>query len=395
MKKQDSTLFWPLMKDTISSSDKLKLIHFILSSSRFTNGPKVVEFETNWSDWLGVKHSLFVSSGSTANFLLIAAIKDLYNLQNGDKVLLPACTWVTSIAPIIQLGLTPIFCDISLSNYCIAEEDLELIKEKHPDIKLVFTTHLLGFHSNVDNIQKTFPDAIVAEDCCESHGVLNQDNRRTSRSSQGMTFSFYYGHHMTTIEGGMVSTNNSELYELMRMKRSHGFAREASAEKFSFYKKKYASILPSFLFVTDGYNFRNTELSAVLGIAQLTRLDSFIRKRNINYKTYLNMINKFPDKFHTPENYPGISSFSLPFMCKNSETVEVLKKQFDLHKIEYRPIVGGNLLNQPFLEDYSFSYDKQAFNVDLLQKFGIYIGNSQYIGAKEFNVLDKILSSLM
>jgi len=387
-------IFWALMKDTISFSDKLKLIHFILTSNRFTNGPKVVEFEKKWSAWLGVKHSLFVSSGSTANFLLIAAIKELYNLQNGDKVLLPACTWVTSVAPIIQLGLTPIFCDISLSNYCIDEKDLESIKEKHPDIKLVFTTHLLGFHSNIDQIQKIFPDAIVAEDCCESHGVLNQDNQRTSKSSQAMTFSFYYGHHMTTIEGGMISTNNSELYELMRMKRSHGFAREASKEKFNYYKDKYDSILPSFLFVTDGYNFRNTELSAVLGISQLKRLDSFIQKRKINYKKYLNLISKYPDKFYIPEDYPGISSFSLPFICKNLETFEVLKKQFDLHKIEYRPIVGGNLLNQPFLKDYSFGYEKTNYNVDLLQEFGLYVGNSQYVGDKEFEVLEKILLGL-
>ena len=387
-------IFWALMKDTISFSDKLKLIHFILTSNRFTNGPKVVEFEKKWSAWLGVKHSLFVSSGSTANFLLIAAIKELYNLQNGDKVLLPACTWVTSVAPIIQLGLTPIFCDISLSNYCIDEKDLESIKEKHPDINLVFTTHLLGFHSNIDQIQKIFPDAIVAEDCCESHGVLNQDNQRTSKSSQAMTFSFYYGHHMTTIEGGMISTNNSELYELMRMKRSHGFAREASKEKFNYYKDKYDSILPSFLFVTDGYNFRNTELSAVLGISQLKRLDSFIQKRKTNYKKYLNLISKYPDKFHIPEDYPGISSFSLPFICKNLETFEILKKQFDLHKIEYRPIVGGNLLNQPFLKDYSFGYEKTNYNVDLLQEFGLYVGNSQYVGDKEFEVLEKILIGL-
>jgi CDP-6-deoxy-D-xylo-4-hexulose-3-dehydrase len=387
-------IFWALMKDTISFSDKLKLIHFILTSNRFTNGPKVVEFEKKWSAWLGVKHSLFVSSGSTANFLLIAAIKELYNLKNGDKVLLPACTWVTSVAPIIQLGLTPIFCDISLSNYCIDEKDLESIKEKHPDIKLVFTTHLLGFHSNIDQIQKIFPDAIVAEDCCESHGVLNQDNQRTSKSSQAMTFSFYYGHHMTTIEGGMISTNNSELYELMRMKRSHGFAREASKEKFNYYKDKYDSILPSFLFVTDGYNFRNTELSAVLGISQLKRLDSFIQKRKINYKKYLSLISKYPDKFHIPEDYLGISSFSLPFICKNLETFEVLKKQFDLHKIEYRPIVGGNLLNQPFLKDYSFGYEKTNYNVDLLQEFGLYVGNSQYVGDKEFEVLEKILIGL-
>lgn len=384
-------IFWALMKDTISLSDKLKLVHFILTSSKFTNGPKVVEFENQWSNWLGTKHSLFVSSGSTANFLLISAIKELYNLQSGDKVLVPACTWVTSVAPIIQLGLTPIFCDISLSNYCMNEDDLLIIKEKHPDIKLIFTTHLLGFHSNVNKIKNIFPNAIIAEDCCESHGVLNSDNTKTSSSSQAMTFSFYYGHHMTTIEGGMISTNNSELYELMRMKRSHGFAREASKDKFEYYKNKYDQILPSFLFVTDGYNFRNTELSAVLGISQLKRLDSFIQKRNINYKKYLEIISKFPDKFYIPEDYPGISSFSFPFICKDVETFQILKKQFDYYKIEYRPIVGGNLLNQPFLSNYSFDYHKDNYNVDILQEFGLYVGNNQYVGDKEFKVLEKIL----
>lgn len=384
-------IFWALMKDTISLSDKLKLVHFIMTSSKFTNGPKVVEFENQWSNWLGTKHSLFVSSGSTANFLLISAIKELYNLQSGDKVLVPACTWVTSVAPIIQLGLTPIFCDISLSNYCMNEDDLLIIKEKHPDIKLIFTTHLLGFHSNVNKIKNIFPNAIIAEDCCESHGVLNSDNTKTSSSSQAMTFSFYYGHHMTTIEGGMISTNNSELYELMRMKRSHGFAREASKDKFEYYKNKYDQILPSFLFVTDGYNFRNTELSAVLGISQLKRLDSFIQKRNINYKKYLEIISKFPDKFYIPEDYPGISSFSFPFICKDVETFQILKKQFDYYKIEYRPIVGGNLLNQPFLSNYSFDYHKDNYNVDILQEFGLYVGNNQYVGDKEFKVLEKIL----
>jgi CDP-6-deoxy-D-xylo-4-hexulose-3-dehydrase len=387
-------IFWALMKDTISFSDKLKLIHFILSSSRFTNGPKVIEFEKQWSEWLGVKHSLFVSSGSTANFLLIAAIKELYNLKAGDKVLLPSCTWVTSVAPILQLGLQPIFCDISLDNYCIDINDLEIIKEKHPDIKLIFTTHLLGFHSNVDEIQNIFPDAIIAEDCCESHGVLNQNGNRTSNCSQAMTFSFYYGHHMTTIEGGMISTNNSALYELMKMKRSHGFAREASKDTFEFYKNKYESIMPSFLFVTDGYNFRNTELSAVLGISQLKRLDSFIKKRNINFGKYYKIISKYTHKFYIPEEYSGISSFSFPFICKDIETFQKLKEKFDYYKIEYRPIVGGNLLNQPFLENYSFDYHKDKYNADKLQEFGLYIGNNQYLGDKEFEVLEEILLGL-
>ena len=387
-------IFWPLMKDTISFKEKLQLAYFVMTASRFTNGPKVVEFEKKWSDWLGCKHSLFVSSGSTANFLLIAALKELYNLNNGDKVIVPACTWVTSIAPIIQLGLVPIFCDISLDNYCLDIEDLHLIKSKHPDIKMIFTTHLLGFHSNVEKIKEIFPDALIAEDCCESHGVLTEDSQKTSSSSLGMTFSFYYGHHMTTVEGGMVCTNNSELFELMRMKRSHGFIREAYPENAEKYKKLYPDIMPSFLFATDGYNFRNTELAAVLGISQLKKLDSIIDKRNINFREYHKLISSRPDLFYIPENYPGISSFSLPFVCKSYEVFNFLKESFDNCKIEYRPVVGGNLLKQPFLKDYGFDYEKDIFNVDVLQQFGLYIGNNQYIGDRELNTLEKILSGI-
>jgi CDP-6-deoxy-D-xylo-4-hexulose-3-dehydrase len=382
------------MKDTISFKEKLQLAYFVLSASRFTNGPKVLDFEKQWSDWLGCKHSLFVSSGSTANFLLIAAIKELYNLQNGDKVIVPACTWVTSIAPIIQLGLVPIFCDVSLENYCLDLNDLQKIKLIHPDIKMIFTTHLLGFHSDVEKIKQIFPFALIAEDCCESHGVLTEDNKKTSSSSLGMTFSFYYGHHMTTIEGGMVCTNNSELFELMRMKRSHGFIREAYPENAEKFKKEYPDIMPSFLFATDGYNFRNTELAAVLGISQLKKLDSIIHKRNINFKKYHKLISSRNDLFYAPDNYKGISSFSLPFVCKSLEVLNFLKKSFDDYKIEYRPVVGGNLLRQPFLKDYGFDYEKEIYNVDILQQFGLYIGNNQYIGDRELSILEKILSGI-
>jgi len=387
-------IFWPLMKDTISFKEKLQLAHFVLTANRFTNGPKVVEFEKNWSEWLGCKHSLFVSSGSTANFLLIAAIKELYNLKAGDKVIVPACTWVTSVSPIIQLGLIPIFCDISLENYCLNIDDLQKIKLLHPDIKMIFTTHLLGFYSNVEKIKQIFPDALIAEDCCESHGVLTDKSQKTSTSSLGMTFSFYYGHHMTTVEGGMVSTNNSDLFELMLMKRSHGFIREAFSQNFEKYKKLYPNIMPSFLFATDGYNFRNTEFSALLGISQLKKLDSIVNKRNENFRKYHKIISSRPDLFHIPENYSGISSFSLPFICKSLEIFNFLKQSFDAYKIEYRPIVGGNLLKQPFLKNYGFQYNKEFFNVDILQQFGLYIGNNQYVGDKELKTLEKILSGI-
>ena len=248
-------LKWPLMRNNITLGDRFQLAKFVLTSDRFTNGKKVREFESKWSQWLGSKHSLYVSSGSTANLLLLSAVKELYGLKNGDKVLVPSDTWVTNIAPVIQLGFTPIFCDINTDNFSFCEDDLEYISKTHPDIKLIFVTHLIGFPANNNLYKKLFPEALILDDVCESHGCRSSDGSRVGSNSLGSTFSFYFGHHISTVEGGMVCTNNDDLYNLLRLKRSHGLARES--ERYDDYVKLYPDISKQFLFVTDGYNFRN------------------------------------------------------------------------------------------------------------------------------------------
>jgi len=386
---------WPLMQNAITFFDKLKLAKFVLTSDKYTNGPKVVEFEKAWSKLIGAKYSLFVSSGSTANTLLIASLKEFYGLKDKDKVLVPACTWVTSVSPIFQNNLTPIFCDISLDDYCIDIDDLEKIKKEHPDIKMVFTTHLLGYHSNVNAIKKIFPEAHIIEDCCEAHGVKDENGILCGSDTLGSTYSFYYGHHLATIEGGMICTNNKDLYTLMRMKRSHGFAREADPETFDKFKKEYPEIIPTFLFATDGYNFRNTELGAVLGLEQIKRLDKIVRKRNNNYLEYFSIVKKYSDLFYIPScNINQMSSFALPFVCKNKTIYKKLIEQFELHKIEYRPLVAGNLLRQPFLSKYSFTYEKSLFNVDIIHELGVYVGNNHVIDSKNIKILENILKSI-
>lgn len=382
------------MNNAITFTEKLKLASFVLTSNKFTNGPKVRQFEELWSKWVGSKHSLFVSSGSTANSLLIASIKEKFNLNDGDKVLVPASTWMTSVAPIFQNKLTPIFIDISLDDYCINLNDLDVIKQLHPDIKLIFTTHLLGFHSDITKLREAFPNAIIGEDCCEAHGVRDESGNRMNPQSVGATFSFYFGHHITTVEGGFVSTNDTELYDLMRMKRSHGLAREATPETFKKLQAQYPDIIPSFLFITDGYNFRNTEINAVLGIEQLKKLDNIISIRNRNYKDYHSVISEYPNLFHLPKFDQNMSSFSLPFVCKSKNIYDQLISAFKKHNVEYRPLVAGNLLRQPFLKNYSFSYHKDVYNADIIHEFGLYIGNSHFIGKKHIALLKKILSEL-
>lgn len=383
---------WPLMKNNITLGDRYNLAKFVLTSDRFTNGGKVRSFEKEWSKWLGCKHSLFVSSGSTANYLLLAAVKEFYGFKDGDKVLVPADTWVTNIGPVIQLGFTPIFCDINTDNFSFCEEDLEYISKKHPDIKIVFTTHLIGYPANTEKYKQFFPDSIFLDDVCESHGCKNLDGTKVGSDSIGATFSFYFGHHMSTIEGGIVSTNNYELYDLMRIKRSHGLARES--EMFDRYKELYPDISKQFLFVTDGYNFRNNELSAVLGLSQLNRLDSYIEKRNENYSMFISLIENYSNLFYVPKYHEGVSNFCFPIICKDVRYSHRLRKVFDEKGIEYRPIIGGNLLKQPFLKDYSITTQKKELNVDKVHYSGIYLGNNHFVGEHEINLLSDILSLL-
>lgn len=379
------------MKNTLSFLDRVKLAKFVLSSDKFTQGKKVQEFENAWSEWIGSKHSLFVTSGSTANFLLVASVIEKYGLKPGDKVVLPACTWVTNINPIFQLGLAPIFCDINLQNYSFDIDNLKRISEKHPDIKMIFVTHLLGIPADNSKYQEIFPDAIILDDVCESHGCTFSNGSKVGSNSVGATFSFYFGHHMSTIEGGMISTNDSELYDLMKLKRSHGLARVS--DNFDEYATKNPDIEKSFLFVTDGYNFRNTELAAVLGLSQLKRLDEFIKIRRSNYFKFLSVVYN-NNSFYRIERNLGNSCFCFPFICKTKEIKQKLISLFDKYSIEYRPVVGGNLLKQPYMVDYSVECSSKNLNVDIIHENGIYIGNSQFVREQNISFLKNILEEV-
>jgi CDP-6-deoxy-D-xylo-4-hexulose-3-dehydrase len=382
---------WPLMGETITFGDRLKMAHFALTAKKFTFGEKVKKFEQEWSDWLGAKHSLYVSSGSTANFLLVAAVKELYGLKNGDKVLLPACTWMTNVAPIMQLGLEPVFCDINIDNFSFDLVDAIKISKKH-DIKMIFVTHLLGFSADNESLSKIFPKAIIIDDVCESHGCTDPSGVKRGANSLGATFSFYFGHHMSTVEGGMVSTNNTDLYDLMKLKRSHGMAREST--RFADYAALNPDIDKQFLFVTDGYNFRNHEICAVLGSSQLKRLTKMIEIRNRNHNLFTNIIDKHEHLFYNIKNSATNSSFCLPFICKSKEIMLAMKETFAENGIEYRPVVAGNLLAQPFLNGYEIETSKDRTNADLVHTQGVYIGNNHFVTEKDMAFLKQVVEKI-
>lgn len=383
---------WPLMKDAITSEDKHKLIEFIQTSSRFTNGPRVREFEAEWAQWVGSQHALMVSSGSTANFLMLAALSEYHGWKPGDKIIVPACTWVTNISPVIQLGFQPLFCDINLENYSFDLAHLKLIRKHHTDVRAIFITHLLGFSAENEVYGEMFPEAVLVDDVCESHGCRSSQGHKRGAYSPAASFSFYFGHHMTTIEGGMINTNNSDLYELMRIKRSHGLARESG--NLDRYSVKYPDIHPQFLFVTDGYNFRSSDLNAVLGMSQLTRLDSMIQQRRHNFTRFVEIVQANQDKFYPVFDQPGNSNFAFPFICRSKTLTIKMKQVFDQNGVEHRPIVGGNLLRQPFLKDYSMAVPLDQYNVDLLNDNGVYIGNSHFVDDKDLDWLSSVINDI-
>lgn len=388
MKKLD----WPLIKNNVTLLDRLRLCYFLLTSTRYTNGARVREFEKAWADWVGSKHALMTNSGSSANLVLLSAVKEFYHLNDGDEVLVPACTWSTNISPVLQLGFKPVFCDINLENFSFDLEHMKQIKQAHPNIKIVFVTHLLGYSADSEQYQQLFPDAIVLDDVCESHGCTTPSGDRRGATSTGATFSFYFGHHITTIEGGMICTNNSDLYDLMRIKRSHGLSREAiNSDK---YNKQAPDIDPQFLFVTDGYNVRSTELNAVLGLQQLKRLDDIVEKRRLNFVKFAQIINRYPTKFY-PVSVPATNSnYSFPFVARTPEIMHQIRKQLKEHGIDHRPLVGGNLLRQPFLKGHDFTVTKPQYTVDLINNQGFYIGNSQFITKKDLQTLEEIIDQL-
>ena len=382
---QNKNSFWPLMKNCITNSDRNLLIDFIKKTDKYTNGKKVKELESEWSNWLGVKNSLFVSSGSTANLLLLSAIKTKYNLKSGDKIIVPAITWSTNISPIIQLGFTPIFCDVDINHFGFDIDQFKNLCKKHSDIKAVFVTHLFGIPAPI-NDYKNILDVIYLEDCCESHGATICNNK-VGTFSDGSTFSSYFGHHFTTIEGGFVSTNDDDLFEIMKAKRSHGLARECSPEIYKKYSEEYKDVDKKFLFITDGYNFRNNELGAILGLSQLKRLDDMITRRHEICNQFESILNKYNHLFHIP-NFEGNSSFCLPFIFKDSMLKSNFQSFLEDNGVETRPLCSGNLLRQPFLKKYKYQKFK---NADYLHFHGFYIGNNHLITDEEIIILENLI----
>ena len=305
---EQNNFSWPLINDNVSKLDRQRMSDFILSGERLTNGPKVKEFECIWSEWLNTKYSVMVNSGASANYISIAMVKELRGI---GEVIVPPLGWVSDLASIAQLGMIPVIVDINMESLAITAENIE--KAITPNTKAIVLIHCLGFNGLTDEILAITKkhNLILIEDCCESHGATFKDQKIGTYGDISL-FSFYFGHHITTIEGGVICTNSNELYDLAKLFRSHGMTREASPELQNQYQEKYPNLNPLFTFAVAGFNMRSTELNAVLGIEQMRRIDYNISRRTENLHTWLNELNS--NKFHLGFDTKGSSNFALPLI---------------------------------------------------------------------------------
>ena len=382
-------MYWPLQENFLDTKTVNDLCYFIKSNNRLTQFTKVRNFEKNFSKWNGSKFSIFVNSGSSANLIMVQSCKEIYKWKNNDEIIVPSVTWPTTVTPVSQSGLKTIFVDVNLEDFSFDYDDL---KKKITDkTKAIFVAHLIGFPANIKKIKQIIgkKKIVLLEDCCESQGAKIKKKKVGNFGIAG-SFSFYWGHHMSTIEGGMICTNNEKFYNLCLLKRSHGLARELPLKKQNFYKRKYNKNNFKFLFLTDGFNLRSTEINAFLGLKMLKKINSWIKIRNDNYKNFTNIIKKYKNKFKLLKNQKDISSFVLPFLMVNKIDKMKLENLLNTHGIETRPFIAGNLLRQPFLSRYR---NKNFFNAEIIEHNAFYIGNNQFVNKKRINKLEIILDN--
>jgi CDP-4-dehydro-6-deoxyglucose reductase, E1 len=369
-------LTWPLMANNILRDDLDALIEFLKQDDPIlTQSANVRAFEREWADWLGVEYSVFVNSGASANMLTMAALREHYGR---GEVLVPTLTWVSDVASVVQAGLTPVFVDIDPRTLGMDVE--ETLRKITPRTRAVFLTHVLGYNALTQRLldELAARNIPLIEDVCESHGATYQ-GRKLGTFGHVSNFSFYYAHHLSTIEGGMLCTNDPDLYQTFRMMRSHGMVREATSEETKqSYWNAYPDLNPEFIFAFPAFNVRSTELNAVIGRSQLKRLDENNAIRSRNLKLFLDNLDS--DAYFTDFAFEGSCNYAFTLVLKHDDPVlcEAVMATMKNNGIEFRRGLsgGGNQVRQPWVRRIVGNDAWQSFpNVDHVHSYGFYIGN--------------------
>jgi len=383
-----------LIKSTFykEKETKQKLAEYILHSDSLSMGEECKKFEKSFAAKQGRKYAVFVSSGSMANLILIQSLINLNYLNKGDEVGASSLTWSTNIMPIIQLGLEPIIYDCELENLNVSKKILE--KKSDNNIKSLFLTNALGFCADIEEIKKYCleKNIILLEDNCESLGS-KIEGKQLGNFGLASTFSTFVGHHLSTIEGGLICTDDKELYEMMLMVRAHGWDRNLPQESQVKWRKKYGinDFYASYTFYALAYNARPTEIQGFLGNIQLEYWDEIVAKRAENFKK----INSIAKQNHdiiplNLEHLEAISNFAVPVIWKSADLNKAYNKKFNEAGVETRPVIAGNIVEQPFFKNYS----KNIFNcpnASLIKENGFYFGNNPDMTDAETELLCSLL----
>lgn len=387
---------FPLMRNNILREDLDAVIaHLKQDDPILTHGANVRAFEDEWSQWLGVKYSVLVNSGASANLLTMAILKIRH--PDGGEVIVPPLTWISDIASVIQNGFTPIFVDID--PHSLAMDPKQVLAKITPKTRAVFLTHVQGFDGLTDELMKELAKQNIPliEDVCESHGATH-NGLKCGSFGWISNFSFYYAHHMSTIEGGMVCTNDPLVYQQVRMLRSHGMVRESNDETVrETYKNDNPELNPDFIFAYSAYNMRNTEIGGILGRSQLKRLDENVKKRTENLLRFLNRIDA--NKYRTNFKLEGSSNYAFNLILRNPDEsfAQRLMSKMREKGIEFRrgSAGGGNQIRQPYLKGVvPPDHHKDFPQVEHVHFFGFYIGNFPDLRNDEIDAICDILNSV-
>ncbi len=382
------------MSENIDRSDINCVIDFLSQDRipKLTNGPKVFEFEEEWGKWLGTKYNLMVNSGASANELTMLALNHIYG---EGEVIIPPLTWISDVASVIFSGMKPVFCDINLKNLSF---DLDKLKKLiNENTKAIFLTHVLGINGLSDELIKICEDndILLIEDVCESHGTTFKE-RKVGNFGFASNFSFYFAHHMSTIEGGMICTNDENFYQVCRALRSHGMVREmTNKEMVSEIVNQNPDLNPDFIFLRPSHNYRSTEINAVIGLSQINKLDSNNQKRIDNFKYFIDSIDS--EKYITDLDIEGQCNYAFIVILreKSFEKRNKVEEILRLNGIEFRRGLsgGGNQMRQPYFKNENINFD-DFNNIEHVHNFSWYIGNYPSLEREKISRLIEILNSI-
>jgi CDP-6-deoxy-D-xylo-4-hexulose-3-dehydrase len=387
---------FPLMRNNILREDLDAVIeHLKQDDPILTHGANVRAFEAEWSHWLGVKYSVFVNSGASANLLTMAILRIRH--PQGGEVVVPPLAWVSDVAAVLQNGFEPVFADIDPRT--LAMDTAQILAKIGDKTRAVFLTHVQGFDGLTDDllhelIRRNIP---LIEDVCESHGATH-NGRKLGAFGWISNFSFYYAHHMSTIEGGMVCTDDAEVYQQVRMLRSHGMVREADDPLVrTAYQRANPELNPDFIFAFAAYNCRNTEIGGIMGRSQLKRLDLNVKRRNANLLRFLKQID--PNKYRTDFKLEGCSNYAFNLILKHADDDLARRVMQKLREsgVEFRrgSAGGGNQIRQPYLKGIVPEGHHREFpEIEHVHFYGFYIGNFPDLRDEEVDEICAVLNSV-